>query len=268
MGDRALGNSAYHFIMIIEVFQIPISLFFGRLELLNRSISVAQVYSKTLLRGLLVLPLAKLGLRTVQHILALSHSSLHVQQAVDLVSSIIEVINLVGLIAGRQHASTDFIIARHLWDYSSVRIYHHKLMFGKSLDLGSGPVPVVFRLQSGHEFTPFFVRQETKIRIFVFHLILHGFGQTVICFNADLIFGKIAILDFTIDLVIRVTLLLRGGKVLIYIMHLTDTLPIMEYVNPKGFHNFIVNVLHLISERAFVANIGPPSKIRRSLHKR
>ena len=89
-------------------------------------------------------------------------------------------------------------------------------------------------------------REREKIHIFVLHIILHGYGQTILGYDADLIFSEISIMDSPIGLVMHVLLLRRGIQVLIQFTHLTDTIGILNYATPKGFHNVIVNVLQVI----------------------
>ena len=127
----------------------------------------------------------------MRHILELRNFSLLTQQLVALDSSMLGTITLVGLIAVRQHTSTGFILAWHLWDHIFVSIYIHNLLDGQYLDLGSIPIPVVFSLQGGQEVTSLFVGKVTKICIFVIHIILHGCRKTILIFETDTIFGKI-----------------------------------------------------------------------------
>ena len=47
-------------------------------------------------------------------------------------------------------------------------------------------------------------------------------------------------------MVVHVDLLQRGRQVLSQIMHLMDTLGILEYSNSKWLHDIIVNVFHMI----------------------
>ena len=157
-------------------------------------------------------------------------------------------LTIVGLLAIQKHTGYVFLIARNIWDHIDVRIYNQNLLPEKSLDLGSVPLPVVFILQDGKENTPFFMGQGTKMRIFFIHIILHVCRKTIISGDADLILSQIAVADYPIILVIHITLLRRGRHVLVQFIHLTDALDILGYANPKGFHNVIVNIIHVILE--------------------
>ena len=63
---------------------------------------------------------------------------------------------------GWQHTSTSFLLVRHLQDRIAVTIYNHNLLDFQSLDLGSGPLPVVFIFQCGQEVTPLFLGKGRK----------------------------------------------------------------------------------------------------------
>ena len=108
--------------------------------------------------------------------------------------------------------------------------------------MGSGPIPVVFGLQDGQEVTILFVIQ-VKIPILVLHIILHVCRKTILICDADLLFSEITIKDSPIGLVIHAALLQRGGQVFRQFMNIKDALGLLEYNNPKGFHNAIVNVM-------------------------
>ena len=182
----------------------------------------------------------------MRHILALSRSIILSEHAVAVDYSMLGGLTFVWLLAGRKHAGPRFLLARHLRYQITVIIYDHKLLNGQSLDLVNFPLPVVFRIQGGKESVSFFVGEGTRICIFVIHIILHGYKKTVLSYDADLIFSEIAIVDPTICLVIHFSLPRKGRQLFTKFMNLVDTLNIMEYANPKGFHNVIVGLIHAI----------------------
>ena len=75
------------------------------------------------------------------------------------------------------------------------------------LNLGRGPIPIVFSLQCGQEVAQLFVGQGTKIRIFVIHLVLRGCSKTFLSCDTDLVFSEIVTTDSPIVLVIHVVLI-------------------------------------------------------------
>ena len=125
----------------------------------------------------------------MRHILALSSSRLLAQHTVSLYSSLLGVVTLVGLLEGQKHTGPGFIIVCCLQACIYIIIYNHELLNVQYLDFGSGPFPVVFRLQVGQDVTPLFVVQGGNIRIFVVDIILHGYSNTVLSLDVDLIFS-------------------------------------------------------------------------------
>ena len=85
-------------------------------------------------------------------------------------------ITIVVMLAGWKHASNGLRLEWQFWACIYIRIYYRKLLAGKYLDLVSGTLLVVFSLQGGKEVTPLFVGHGTNTRIFVLHIILHGYG--------------------------------------------------------------------------------------------
>ena len=63
-------------VLFLMEFMIPFLLLIGLVELINSSISVAQVPSQTLIQDFLSVPLSKSGIITVRHIIMLRYSSL------------------------------------------------------------------------------------------------------------------------------------------------------------------------------------------------
>ena len=157
-------------------------------------------------------------------------------------------LTLVGILAGRKNTSTRFLLARHLKDRINFRIYHNKPLSGNYFDLGSSPLPAAFSLQFGQEVTLLFVGQGKKMFIFFVHLILHVCRKIALCCDADFIFSEIVILDSPIGLFIHVYLIISGRQVLSQFMYLKDAIYALDYDNPKGFHNFILNAFHVIFE--------------------
>ena len=65
----------------------------------------------------------------------------------------------------------------------------------------------------------------------------------MLCCDVYIIFSEIAITDYQIGLVVHVALPQSGRQVIIPIINIVDALSLLYYYNPKGFHNFIVNLL-------------------------
>ena len=79
------------------------------------------------------------------------------------------------------------------------------------LDLGCFHFPIIFDLDCGQEVTPIFVSQGTIFLSIILQLVLHGWEESVINWNYNLINRKLFVADFPISCFITISLHQNGG---------------------------------------------------------
>ena len=168
-------------VLFLMEFPIPFLLLIGLVELINSSISVAQVSSQTLLQGFLFVPLSKSGIITVRHIIMLRYSSLILYHTVALGSSIIGGLTLYIILLGLQYASPVLPLAQHLWSCAAIRIHCYNLLSRESLVFVSGILHGVFILQGVQEVSPVFLDKRKIVHIFVLHIVTCECWEAILC---------------------------------------------------------------------------------------
>ena len=162
-------------------------------------------------QGRLVKPNSKAVLRDMQHVITTRNSRPPKNHKVVMCYFIIR--GLVVFLVGRQSNNTRILRAWKPGYCINIRI-HQNLLVGKYFDLGSIPFHVIFSLQCVHEATQLVMGKGAIILILVFHLILHGYMDTILSCDTDFLLRKLMVAEWPICLIKHVSLLRSWRQVL------------------------------------------------------
>ena len=153
----------------------------------------------------------KTVLRTMRHMILVRYFCLCTKLTMALVTVMLGCL-IVGSFIFAKDTSPCLLLP---WDPNGSIVVRMRGRFRRSYfpDLGYRPFTIIFELNFGQEVTPIFVVQGTIFLLFILKLIKHGWGESSLNWNSNIINRELFVAEFSIRCFIIIALHQRGrGK--------------------------------------------------------
>ena len=187
----------------------------------------------------------------MRHILSLRHYWLHANDAIAMCTMMLG--RLFPLLFA-EDISPSLLLTRNLNGLTSV-IRRCRSWGCNPLDLGWCPFSVIFDLDCGQEVTPILISQGTIVLLVILKLIMHGWGESVLNSNSNLINRELFVADLPTSFIKNIALCWRWRWVICWVLHILVAFSLTDKSDTEWLHNIIANIFQVVQ---YYAAVVPP----------